>query len=77
MRTERELGSNIHRTMAERAPVWRKQVTSAESEIADRIATVLETAKQAEAKRQEVCLLDLCLAKRTTDVVLATPGKRQ
>jgi hypothetical protein len=58
VRREQNLGNNIHITLAERAPVWKKQVTDGESDITDRVATVLEAAREAQAKRQEVCILE-------------------
>jgi hypothetical protein len=58
VKSEQNLGSNMHMTLTQRAPIWRKQVTDAESGIADRLSTLLEAAKEAQTNRKEVCLLN-------------------
>jgi hypothetical protein len=58
VRNEQNLGSNMHVTLAERAPIWRKEVNDAESQASECVATVLEAAKEAQAKQQDACLLD-------------------
>jgi len=55
---ERDLGSNLQMTLTERAPIWRKQVSSAESDIADLLSNLLESARKAETANKEVCLLN-------------------
>ena len=56
-RNEQNLGSNMPITIAERAPVWRKQVADAESDIGDHVSVLLEAAKEARAKREAVRIL--------------------
>jgi hypothetical protein len=51
---ERDLGSNLQMTLTEQAPIWRKQVSGAESDIADLLSNLLETARKAETERKEV-----------------------
>lgn len=51
-------GGNLHMTLTTQVPTWRKQVTSAESDIADRLSSLLEAAKEAQTKRKEVCLIN-------------------
>lgn len=49
-------GDNLHMTLTTRVPTWRKQVTSAESDIADCLSSLLDAAKEAQTKRKEVCV---------------------
>jgi hypothetical protein len=51
---ERDLGSNLQTTLTEHAPIWRKQVSGTESDIADLLSNLLETAKKAETESKEV-----------------------
>jgi hypothetical protein len=56
VKDERSLGSNTQKVIAERAPIWRKQVTESKSQIANLLAAALETEKQEAAKRKQVGL---------------------
>jgi hypothetical protein len=58
VKKEQNLGSNMHITLAERAPVWRKQVNGTVSDISNRAAPMFKAARETQAKQQEVCLLD-------------------
>jgi hypothetical protein len=51
---EGDLGSNFQMKLTERAPIWRKQVSGAESGIADILSNLLEAARKAETERNMV-----------------------
>lgn len=58
VKKEQNLGNNLLSTLAKQAPIWRKQVIGAESDIADRLSTLLEATKKAQTNQKEVSLLN-------------------
>ncbi|KAE8441671.1 hypothetical protein EG329_004592 [Mollisiaceae sp. DMI_Dod_QoI] len=50
---KQNLGNDIHVTLTRHAPTWLKQVTTAQSDIADRLSTVLEATREAQTKWKE------------------------